>query len=394
VLGVACRDVGAATGLRKGDEAGMTFLGLLAFADPPKLSTAEALRGLAEHGVAFKIVTGDNEAVTRHLCAVLAIPVEGVLTGTQIAAMDDAGLRAAAERANLFCRVTPEQKNRIVRALQAGGHVVGYLGDGINDAPPLHTADVGISVDSAVDVAKQAAALVLLRHDLGVLHDGLCEGRRTLLNVNKYVLMATSSNFGNMVSMAAAALFLPFLPMRPVQILLNNFLYDLSELPIPTDRVDEADLLAPRRWDTAFVRNFMLTFGPLSSVFDLLAFALLYLVLHTPAAVFQTAWFVESMATQVLVIFVIRTPRACWRDRPSAWLALTSLAVVGVAVALPFTPWGAFFGFVAPPPAVLALVAALTLAYLVVAEAVKRVFYRLSPAVPSARPLPALAAAR
>jgi Mg2+-importing ATPase len=334
--------------------------------------------------VALKIVSGDHEAVTRHLCQVLQIPIEGVLTGPQIEALDDSALRAAAERTNLFCRATPAQKSRVVRALQAGGHVVGYLGDGINDAPPLHTADVGISVDSAVDVAKQAADLVLLEHDLGVLRDGIREGRRTLINVNKYVLMATSSNFGNMVSMAAAALFLPFLPMRPLQILLNNLLYDVSELPIPADRVDEADLLMPRRWDTAFIRNFMLCFGPLSSLFDLAAFGLLYGVLHTPAAEFQTAWFVQSMATQVLVIFVIRTPRACWRDPPAGWLALTSVVIVGIAFALPATPWGAFFGFVALPREVLQLVIALTLAYLVVTEVAKRIFFRLNPV--AARP--------
>jgi len=378
LLAVATRRIeDASSDVSAADEHDFVFVGLVAFADPPKLSTAAALRSLAEHGIALKIVTGDNEFVTRHLCGVLQIPVAGVLTGTQIAAMDDAGLRAAAERTNLFCRVTPEQKNRVVQALQARGHVVGYLGDGINDAPPLHSADVGISVDAAVDVAKQAADLVLLQHDLGVLRDGVREGRRTLINVNKYVLMATSSNFGNMVSMAAAALFLPFLPMRPVQILLNNFLYDLSELPIPTDRVDDSDLLAPRRWDTPFVRNFMLCFGPVSSLFDLLAFALLYKVLHTPAEVFQAAWFVESMATQVLVIFVIRTTRSCWRDRPSPWLVLTSVSVVAAAFALPYLPWGHVFGFVPLPPEVLGLVVLLTLAYLAVAEAAKHVFYRL-----------------
>ncbi|MFM9916741.1 MAG: magnesium-translocating P-type ATPase [Rhizobacter sp.] len=380
LLAVATRRVDdTASDVSAADEHDFVFAGFVAFADPPKLSTAQTLLSLSEHGVALKIVTGDNEAVTRHLCSVLQIPIQGVLTGTQISAMDDAALRAAAVRANLFCRVTPAQKTRVVRAFQSAGHVVGYLGDGINDAPPLHSADVGISVDAAVDVAKQAADLVLLRHDLDVLRDGIREGRRTLINVNKYVLMATSSNFGNMVSMAAAALFLPFLPMRPLQILLNNFLYDLSELPIPTDRVDDADLLAPRRWDIGFVRNFMLCFGPLSSVFDLAGFALLYFVLHTPAAVFQTAWFMESMATQVLVIFVIRTPRACWRDRPARWLALTSLAVVGVAIAFPFTPWAARFGFVAVPGEVLALVAGLTVVYLAVAEMAKRLFYRLSP---------------
>ena len=270
------------------DEHDFVFAGFIAFADPPKVTTPAALRSLAEHGVAVKIVTGDNEAVTRHLCGLLGITVENVLTGPGIAAMDDAALRAAAARANLFCRATPEQKSRVVRAVRAAGHVVGYLGDGINDAPPLHAADVGISVDAGPEVARQAADLVLLEHDLGVLRDGIREGRRTLANVSKYVLMATSSNFGNMVSMAAAALFLPFLPMLPVQILLNNFLYDLSELPIPTDRVEDTELLVPRRWDTAFIRDFMLSFGPLSSIFDLLAFALFYGVMHAQAAVFQT----------------------------------------------------------------------------------------------------------
>ncbi|HJV61367.1 MAG TPA: magnesium-translocating P-type ATPase [Albitalea sp.] len=360
------------------DEHDFVFAGFVAFADPPKLSTAEALRSLQAHGVALKIVTGDNEAVTRHLCGVLGLPVDGVLAGAQIATMDDRALRAAVARANLFCRVTPEQKNRIVRALQADGHVVGYLGDGINDAPPLHSADVGISVDAAVDVAKQAADLVLLQHDLAVLRDGVREGRRTQLNVTKYVLMATSSNFGNMASMAAAALFLPFLPMRPLQILLNNFLYDLSELAIPTDRVADADLLAPRRWDLAYIRNFMLCFGPLSSLFDLLTFAVLYLVIKTTPAMFQTAWFVESMATQVLVIFVIRTARSAWRDRPSPWLAAGSLAIVAVAVALPFVPSAALFGFVPLPMPVLAWMAALTLAYLASAEVAKHLFHRLT----------------
>ena len=376
LLAVASRRTSATTGVSASDEHDLIFAGFVAFADPPKPTTPAALASLAEHGVALKIVTGDNEAVTRHLCGVLGIPIIGVLNGPEISALHDPALRAAAARANLFCRVTPEQKSRVVRAVQADGHVVGYLGDGINDAPPLHVADVGISVDSGAEVAKQAADMVLLQHDLGVLRDGIREGRRTLVNVNKYVLMATSSNFGNMVSMAAAALFLPFLPMRPLQILLNNFMYDLSELPIPTDRVAEADLLAPRRWDTAFIRNFMLTFGPLSSLFDLLAFALFYNVLQTPVALFQTAWFVQSMATQVLIIFVIRSTRSAWRDRPSALLALSSVAVVAVAVALPYLPWAAFFGFVPMPASVLGVVTALTLAYLVVTELAKRLFYR------------------
>ena len=389
LLAVASRRiVGGSDDMSAADEHDFVFAGFVAFADPPKLSTAQTLRELHAHGITVKIITGDNDAVTQHLCGVLGLPITGVLIGQQIAAMDDLALRAAVTRANLFCRVTPEQKNRVVRALQAAGHVVGYLGDGINDAPPLHSADVGISVDAAVDVAKQAADLVLLERDLGVLVEGVREGRRTLLNVNKYILMATSSNFGNMASMAAAALFLPFLPMRPVQILLNNFLYDLSELGIPTDRVADADLQAPQRWDIVFIRNFMLCFGPLSSVFDLLTFALLYRVLHTSEAMFQTAWFVESMATQVLVIFVIRTSRACWRDRPSGWLAIGSLAVVGVVLALPFVAWGQAFGFVPLPADVLLALLALTVVYLAAAEALKHFFYRLMKlkAAPSVEP--------
>ncbi len=379
LLGVASRRIADDTAdVSAADEHDLVIAGFVAFADPPKASTAPALASLQAHGVAVKVVTGDNEAVTRHLCATLGLAVEGVLTGPQVAAMDDSALRAAATRSNLFCRVTPEQKNRIVRALQAGGHVVGYLGDGINDAPPLHSADVGISVDAAVDVAKQAADLVLLEHDLAVLRDGVREGRRTLLNVNKYIRMATSSNFGNMASMAAAALFLPFLPMRPVQILLNNLLYDLSELAIPTDRVDDAELLAPQRWDIGAIRNFMFGFGLLSSAFDLLTFWFLYGLLRVPVAEFQTAWFVESMATQVLVIFVIRSAAPCWRDRPSGWLALASLGIVALAVALPFAPGAAVFGFVPLPAPVLAGLAALTLAYLVSAEGLKQIFARLS----------------
>jgi P-type Mg2+ transporter len=378
LLAVASRTVRDGTvDVSAADEHDFVFAGFIAFADPPKTSTAAVLRGLADQGVTLKIVTGDNEAVTRHLCEVLQLPVAGALTGTQIAAMDDLALRAAASRANLFCRVTPEQKNRIVRALRADGRVVGYLGDGINDAPPLHSADVGISVDGAVDVAKQAADLVLLRHDLAVLQQGVREGRQAMLNVNKYVLMATSSNFGNMVSMAAAALFLPYLPMLPLQILLNNFLYDLSETALPFDRVAAADLQAPRRWDIAFVRRFMLCFGPLSSVFDLATFALLYSVMHASAAAFQAAWFVQSMLTQLLVVLVIRTPIAPWRDRPWPGLAAASVALAAAALAMPFTPVGGVFGFVPLSTPLVALIAGMTTAYLVAVEVTKRIFYRM-----------------
>jgi len=377
VLAIASKRVPASlTDAVVGDECGLVFAGFAAFLDPPKASARAALQALAASGVAVKIVTGDNPLVTRHVCAELGIAVTGMLTGAEIAAMNDDALRARVEQANLFCRVNPQQKNRVLLALKARGHVVGYLGDGINDAPSLHTADVGISVQGAVDVAKQAAALILLQNDLGVLHTGIREGRRTFGNVMKYIMMATSSNFGNMFSMALATLLLPFLPMLPLQILLNNFLYDVSELALPLDNVDEADLARPQRWDMGFIRDFMLRIGPISSVFDLLTFFILLGVLHAGAPEFHTGWFVESLATQVLVIFVIRTRGNPLRSRPNRWLALTSLGVVAVAVALPFTPLAPLLGFTPLPAGFFALLLALVAAYLALVEAFKRRFYR------------------
>ncbi len=358
------------------DESALVFAGFAAFLDPPKAGAGEALAALAASGVAVKIVTGDNERVTRHVCAQLGIPVRGVLSGREIAAMNDDALRARVAHVNLVCRANPGQKNRVLLALKARGHVVGYLGDGINDAPSLHTADVGISVDGAVDVARQAAAMILLENDLAVLHAGILEGRRTFGNVMKYIMMATSSNFGNMFSMAAAALILPFLPMLPLQILLNNLLYDVSELPIPLDAVDAEDLARPRRWDMRFVRDFMVAVGPISSVFDLITFGLLIALLHADEALFHTGWFVESIATQVLVIFVIRTRRNPLRSRPQRWLALTSIAVVALAVLLPFSPVAGTLGFVPLPGEFFALLAVLVAIYLVLVELGKQAFYR------------------
>ncbi|MGD9775270.1 magnesium-translocating P-type ATPase [Diaphorobacter sp.] len=358
------------------DESELVFAGFAAFLDPPKASAKPALQALAAAGVAVKIITGDNEQVARHVFAELGIEVTGVLTGAEIGAMNDDALRARVEDVNLFARANPQQKNRVLLALKARGHVVGYLGDGINDAPSLHTADVGISVDSAVDVAKQAAAMILLENDLNVLHAGIREGRRTFGNVLKYIMMATSSNFGNMFSMAAATLFLPFLPMLPLQILLNNFLYDLSELPLPLDHVDEEDLASPRRWDMGFIRNFMMSIGPISSVFDFLTFWLLLKVLNADERLFHTGWFVESLATQVLVIFVIRTRGSPFQSRPHTALLLTSLAIVGLAMVLPFTPLATVLGFEPLPPAFFGLLAGLMVVYLTLVEVIKRWFYR------------------
>jgi Mg2+-importing ATPase len=361
------------------DETELIFAGFAAFLDPPKASAAHALKALAADGVNVKIVTGDSELVTRYVCAQLGMPVTGVLTGSEIQQMDDLVLAVRVREVNLLCRVTPAQKNRVILSLKAQGHTVGYLGDGINDAPSLRSADVGISVDSAVDVAKAAADMIMLRHDLNVLHAGVMEGRRTFVNIMKYIMMGTSSNFGNMFSMAGATLFLPFLPMLPSQILLNNLLYDVSELPIPMDNVDNTYLSHPRHWDTAFIRNFMWVVGPVSSLFDFLMFFILLKVFSAGEALFHTGWFIESIATQVLVIFVIRTRGNPFKSRPSIALTITSLTVVLVAATLPFTPFAAQLGFVAPPPLFFMILPGMVLCYLVAVEFVKRLFYRHFP---------------
>jgi len=358
------------------DETELVFAGLVAFEDPPKASAAEAVRALTASGVAVKVVTGDHELVTLHLCAQLGLRVTGVISGSEIQSMTDPALAARAEGANLFCRVTPPQKNRVIQALRSRSHVVGYLGDGINDAPSLHSADVGISVAGAVDVAKEAADLILLDHDLAVVHHGVLEGRRTFGNIMKYVTMGTSSNFGNMFSMAAATLFLPFLPMLPVQILVNNFLYDVSEIAIPLDSVDAEDLERPRHWDMSAIRNFMIVVGLVSSIFDFLTFYVLRHLFHAGERLFHSGWFVESLATQVLVIFVIRTRGNPLRSKPSTILTATSLVVVAVATVLPYTPLGARLGFVPAPGLFLLILAGTVVVYLVMVQAVKTLFYR------------------
>ncbi len=358
------------------DETSLVFAGFAAFLDPPKESAKKALTDLTNSGVKVKIVTGDNELVTEHLCRQLNIEIFGVLTGADILKMDDPTLVSQVERVNLFCRVTPAEKNRIILALKKRGHTVGYLGDGINDAPALHSADIGISVDSAVDVAKEAAEMILLEQDLGVLQSGVMEGRRTFGNVMKYIMMGTSSNFGNMFSMAGGALFLPFLPMLPTQILLNNMLYDISEIPIPMDNVDQEDLMRPRQWDLNFVRKFMLIIGPISSIFDFLTFFLMIHVFQAGEALFHTGWFIESLATQVLVIFIIRTHKNPLKSRPNPWLTLCSLLVVALAILLPFTPLGRLLGFVTPPPLFFFILASMVLVYLLMVEGVKQWFYK------------------
>ena len=376
VLGVAWREVEADhPHAVVGDETGLVFAGFAAFLDPPKESARDALSRLAASGVSVKIVTGDNELVTEHICNELGLPIVGILTGAEIHQMDDQALSVQVERANLFCRVTPIQKNRVILALKKRGHAIGYLGDGINDAPSLHSADIGISVDSAVDVAKDAAEMILLEHDLGVLYEGVMEGRRTFGNVMKYIMMGTSSNFGNMFSMAGGSLFLPFIPMLPVQILLNNMLYDISEVPIPLDNVDEEYLIRPRQWDIGFVRKFMLAIGPVSSLFDFLTFFVMLGVFHAGEKLFHTGWFIESLATQVLVIFVIRTHKNPFRSRPHPLLTASSLIVVACAIALPFTPLAAYLGFEPLPPLFFLVLTGMVIIYLLIVEQVKQWFF-------------------
>jgi len=379
VLAVAWRELPHSAKAGVAEERELTFAGFVTFVDPPKQSATAAIAALCRLGVELKVLTGDNEHVTRHVCGQLGISISGVLTGADLRDLSDEALGGKIDETSLFCRVTPTQKDRVILALKRRGHTVGFLGDGINDAPSLHTADAGISVDSAVDVAKAAADIILLDRDLGVLERGVREGRRTFGNIMKYVMMATSSNFGNMFSMAAASLLLPFLPMTPVQVLLNNLLYDASELPIPLDEVDEETVIEPRPWDMRFIRNFMLCLGPVSSVFDLLTFALLLLVFHANEQLFRSGWFIESLATQILVIFVIRTPGNPLRSRPHPLLAATSCAVVAFGIALPYTPVGRWFGFVPPPAIFLLAIVGVVAVYLLLAQIVKVWFFRRHP---------------
>jgi Mg2+-importing ATPase len=359
------------------DERGLQLAGFLVFLDPPKHDAARSLRRLAELGIAVKLVTGDNGEVALKVCRDLGLGDGRAMTGAELSGLDDAALALAIPDTIVFARVSPEDKARIVRVQRRSGGGVAFLGDGVNDALALHAADVGISVDSGTDVAKDAADVILLRKDLDVLADGVAEGRRIFANTIKYVLMGTSSNFGNMFSAAGASLFLSFLPMLPSQILLNNLLYDSSQLAIPTDNVDAEQLHRPSHWDLGFIRRFMIVFGPLSSVFDFATFAVMLWVFHAHAAEFRSGWFVESLATQTLVIFAIRTRRVpFFRSHPSLPLTVSALGVVAVGAVLPATPLAHALGFSPLPGAFFAALVAMVVAYLVLIEFGKRIFYR------------------
>jgi P-type Mg2+ transporter len=372
VLAVAYRPVTPEAHYFKTDEQAMVLLGFLTFADPPKPDVAQVLQALKSDGVQVKILTGDNELVTRHVCEQVGLESSRIVLGSELDHMSDIALTHVVEQVHVFARVSPAQKNRIILALKRRKHVVGYMGDGINDAPSLHTADVGISVSTGVDVAKDAASIILLEQSLQVLHDGILEGRKAFGNVIKYLLMGTSSNFGNMFSMAGAYIFLPFLPMLPSQILLNNFLYDLSQVTIPTDNVDASYIKKPQHWDIRLLRNFMIFIGPISSIFDFLTFFLLLRVFQAGEVLFHTGWFVESLATQTLVLLVIRTAGNPLRSRPSRLLAITTLAIVAIGILLPYTPLAGPLGFKPLPPLYFLFLIGMTAIYLLLVELVKR----------------------
>jgi Mg2+-importing ATPase len=377
-LGVAVRKVDKQDSYTLAAEKDMTLAGFAAFLDPPKEGILSVLEALKKNSVSVVIMTGDNQYVTQKIAHDVGLNTDRIVIGSEVDTMDDAALAYQAEHGAIFARVSPEQKNRVILALKARGHVVGYIGDGINDAPSLHTADVGISVMNGVEVAKDAAKIILLEKDLAVLNDGIIEGRRCFANIMKYIVMGTSSNFGNMFSMAAASLFLPFLPMLPTQILLNNFLYDVSQISIPSDNVDPALLQRPKRWQIGFIRQFMIIIGPISSIYDFLTFGVLLWVFHAAsnAPLFHTGWFVESLATQTLVVFVIRTAGNPLKSRPSRPLLVAVFAIVAVATVLPYTPLGGVLGFTPLPVLLLGAIAFLAVTYLLLVQAVKSWFYR------------------
>ncbi len=377
VLAVATRLMSRPPPYTAADESTMVFEGFLLFFDPPKPDAAQAIADLRRLGVELKVITGDSHRVALHVAQAVSLPVRGVLTGTEMDNLHDEALWQRAERTTIFAEVDPNQKERIVNALRRTGHVVGYLGDGINDAPSLHAADVGVSVDTAVDVAKETADFVLLEHSLAVLRDGIEEGRRVFANTMKYVYTTSSANFGNMLSMALLSLAVPFLPLLPKQILLNNFLSDLPAMAIAGDRVDRETIQRPRRWQVTRIRNFMLGFGLISSAFDALTFALLLLVLHVAPEEFRTAWFVESLLTELAILLVVRTHRPLLKSRPSAAVLWSSIAVAVAAIALPYLPVIApTFNFVPLPPSLMAMLLAITLAYVLANEWAKHRFRR------------------
>jgi Mg2+-importing ATPase len=375
-LGVAYKDVLPGTVITREQEADMTFLGFLILFDPPKPGIIETIRELRHLGVSLKIITGDNRLLAASVSQQIELLNPHILTGGDLHRMGDEALLKRVNEVDVFAEVEPNHKERIILALKKAGHVVGYMGDGINDASALHTADVSISVDRAVDVAKEAADIVLLEKDLGVLVQGVREGRRTFANTLKYVFMATSANFGNMFSMAGASLFLPFLPLLPKQILLTNLLTDFPEMTIATDSVDRELVEKPRRWNIQFIRNFMMTFGILSSVFDYLTFGVLLMILHATTGQFRTGWFLESVISASVIVLVIRTRRSFFRSKPGKYLLIATLLIVVVTFLFPFTPLAGLLGFQPLPMTILLVIGMIVVLYIIAAEMTKRSFYK------------------
>ena len=375
-LGVAFRDLDKVSVVTRGDESQMTFAGILVLADLPKTESIAMVRELDQMQVSLKVITGDNRWVAREVARQIGFTVDSVVTGADLRDMSDTALLQQVCNVDVFAEIEPNQKERIILALRKAGQVVGYLGDGINDATALHAADVGISVDSAVDVAKEAADIILLQRDLSTIIEGIRQGRHTFANTMKYIFMATSANFGNMVSMASASVFLPFLPLLPSQILLANLMTDLSAMTIANDRVDTEDLATPRRWDLLFLRNFMLVFGFLSSVFDCLTFLVLLIYLHANEFAFRTGWFVESVCSASLIVLAIRTRRLLIESRPGTAMLVVTGGVVLTSVILPFSPAGPLLGFTAMPASFLAVLLGILALYMLSAELTKRVFYQ------------------
>jgi Mg2+-importing ATPase len=361
----------------KEDEKDLILKGYIAFLDPPKPSAKKAIQALKKLGIDCKVLTGDNELVTKKICSEVGLDVKGLVTGERVEKTNDYELGELVKTTNIFARLSPMQKERVIRALHANGHIVGYLGDGINDAPALKTSDVGISVNNAVDIAKESADIILLKKSLMVLEDGVIEGRKTFGNIVKYLKMGSSSNFGNMFSMTGGSLFLPFLPMLPIQILLNNFLYDVSQVAIPTDQVDKEYVLKPRPWNVKYIRNFMVIIGPISSIYDFLTYGVMLFIFHAQAELFHTGWFIESLCTQTLVIHIIRTGKIPFiESRPSRFLLLMSVIIVSTGIAIPFSPLAKPFGFVKPPHMYFVALFIMVVTYLLLVQAVKKWFIK------------------
>ena len=375
-LGIAYKNMPAESLIKKSDEKDMTFLGFLTLFDPPKANIIDTITRLKNLGVSLKIITGDNHLVAASLSKKMGLSDTKIITGPELRQMSDSALLRSVGATDVFAEIEPNQKERIIIALRKAGNVVGYMGDGINDASALHAADVGISVDTAADVAKEAADIVLLDKDLGVLIDGVREGRTTFANTLKYVFMATSANFGNMFSMAGVSLFIPFLPLLPKQILLTNLLTDFPEMTIATDSVDEQMIDYPRRWDIKAIRKFMITFGLVSSVFDYLTFGLLLLILHANEGQFRTGWFLESVISASMIVLVIRSRKPFFRSKPGKYLLIATLSIAVITLIFPFTPLGIVFGFIPLTLSTYLLLLMIVVLYILAAEITKRIFYK------------------